>query len=164
MVEGGSANGTEIMKVTITAENPYVASNLANCVAEVLMVRISEVIDGATMEVVDFAVPNLDKVAPSITKYTIVAFVIGVLISAAIVVIFDLMDDRFHDEYYILQTYDYPILAKIPDLMEGGGKRYGKSYGRYGYYYQSRHVNGKLGEMNHTPNNPASGNRIETKK
>jgi hypothetical protein len=42
------------------------------------------------------------------------------------------MDNTIHDEEYILQTYDYPILAKIPNLLESGNKR-------YGYYYAKNH-------------------------
>jgi hypothetical protein len=41
------------------------------------------------------------------------------------------MDDTIHDEEYVLRTYDYPILAKIPNLVNDSAKR-------YGYYYQSK--------------------------
>ena len=36
------------------------------------------------------------------------------------------------DDSYVIKTYDYPILAKVPDLMSNGTKK------RYGYYYQSK--------------------------
>jgi hypothetical protein len=41
------------------------------------------------------------------------------------------MDDTIHDEDYVLQNYNSPILAKIPNLINSGGKR-------YGYYYQAK--------------------------
>ena len=133
MITAGPSNGTEIMKVTVVAENPYVASNIANSIAEVLPVRISEIIDGASMEIVDTAVPDLDKIAPSITKYVALAFILGCMMAVGVLTVLILMDDRIHEEDYILQTYDYPILAKIPDLMESGTKR-------YGYYYKSKYA------------------------
>ena len=133
MVTAGRSNDTEIMKVTVVAENPYVAANIANCIAEVLPVRISEIIDGASMEIVDTAVPDLDKIAPSITKYVALAFILGCMMAVGVLTVLILMDDRIHEEDYILQTYDYPILAKIPDLMESGTKR-------YGYYYKSKYA------------------------
>ena len=43
---------------------------------------------------------------------------------ALIVVILALLDDTIHDEEYVLNTYDYPILAKIPDLTATGNKKY----------------------------------------
>lgn len=66
MIASGSSNDTEIMYVTVTTNDPYEAAKIANCIAEVLPVRIAEIIDGASMEVVDSAVPNLRKVAPAL--------------------------------------------------------------------------------------------------
>jgi capsular polysaccharide biosynthesis protein len=119
------------MRVTVTCEDPYEASKIANTIAEVLPVRISEIIDGASMEVVDSAIPDVEKVAPSITRYTAVGLVLGVLLSAIVLIVFALMDDTIHDEEYVLRNYDYPILGKVPDLLNTGNKSYG--------YYSQKH-------------------------
>ncbi len=131
MIEAAPSNDTEIMRVTVTAEDPYEAAKIANCIAEVLPVRISEIIDGASMEVVDSAIPELQKVSPSITKYTAVGLILGILLSVIVLVIFALMDDTIHNEDFVLQNYDCPILAKVPNLLNSGSKR-------YGYYYQAK--------------------------
>lgn len=130
MLEAAPSNETEIMKVTVTSEDPYEAAKIANCIAEVLPVRISEIIDGASMEVVDSAIPVLEKVAPSITKYTAIGMVLGILLSIIAIAIAALMDDTIHDEDYVLSTYDYPILAKVPNLLTTGTKQYA--------YYQTK--------------------------
>lgn len=135
MITYGSSNGTEIMKVTVTSEDPYEASKIANSIAEVLPIRISEIIDSASMEVVDSAIPELDKVAPSITKYTAIGLILGVVISVLALIIAALMDDTIHDEEYILNTYDYPILGKVPDLLNNSGRSYG--------YYSQKKSKGK---------------------
>lgn len=93
--------------------------------------RISEIIDGASMEVVDPAIPDLDKVAPSITRYTAVGLALGLLISVGILIVLAIMDDTIHDEEYVIRTYDYPILGKVPNLLNAGAKS-------YGYYAQKR--------------------------
>lgn len=129
MISCSPSNETEIMLVTVTCGDPYVACDIANTVAEVLPSRISEIIDGASMEVVDYAIPELEKVAPGITRYTAVGLLLGVLLSAVVLVIVALADDTIHDEEYVLMTYDYPILGKIPDLLGGGSKS-------NGYYYR----------------------------
>lgn len=131
MIVSGSANDTEIMYVTVTATDPNEANAIANCIAEVLPVRIAEIIDGASMEVVDWSVSNDKKVAPSITQYTAIGMILGALLSTIVIVIIAMLDDRIHDEDYIIETYDYPILAKIPNLVDTDNKH-------YGYYYQSR--------------------------
>ncbi len=124
MIKSAPSNDTEIMKVTVTAKDPYEAANIANCIAEVLPVRISEIIDGASMEVVDSAVPIREKISPSITKFTIIGFLMGVFLSTAVLVVAAMLDDTIHDEEYVLKTYDYPILAKVPNLLETGSKQY----------------------------------------
>ena len=134
MITSGAANETEIMKVTVVSTDPYEAALIANSIAEVLPVRISEIIDGASMEVVDTAVPNLGKIAPSITKYTAIGMFLGAFLVCALIAVMAILDDTIHDEEYILQTYNYPILAKIPDLLEPNTK---KHYG-YSSYQRKR--------------------------
>lgn len=136
MIVAAPSNETEIMRVTVTTDDPYQSSSIANTIAEILPVRIAEIIDGASMEVVDSAIPNLNKVAPSITRYTAVGMFLGILLSAIGLAIAAIMDDTIHDEEYIIQTYNYPILAKVPDLLNTGGKRYG-----YYYRYKSKSKN-----------------------
>lgn len=131
MIEYAPSNETEIMRVTVTCEDPYEASKIANTIAEVLPVRIAEIIDGASMEVVDSAVPDVQKVAPSITKYTAVGLILGLLLAVTVVIVLALMDDTIHDEDYVLRTYDYPILGKVPNLLNTGNQA-------YGYYSQKR--------------------------
>ncbi len=125
MIKYAPSNDTEIMRVTVTCENPYEASKIANTIAEVLPVRISEIIDGASMEVVDSAVPELEKVAPNITRYTALGLILGMFLSVIAVAISALLDGAVHDEEYVLRTYDYPILGKVPDLLNTGNKSYG---------------------------------------
>lgn len=131
MIDAAPSNGTEIMRVTVTAENPYEASKIANCIAEVLPIRISEIVDGASMEVVDSAIPNLEKISPSITKYTAVGLILGVLLSFLVLAIFAMMDNTIHDEEYVLKTYNYPILAKVPNLINPANRQHG--------YYSQKH-------------------------
>ncbi len=130
MIVAAPSNETEIMKVTVTSTDPNEAARIANCIAEELPVRISEIIDNASMEVVDSAVPDYQKISPSITKYTAIGILLGALLAAAAITLAAILDDTIHDEEYILKNYNYPILAKVPDLLGGGSKR-------YGYYYSS---------------------------
>lgn len=123
------SNDTEIMLVVVTCEDPYHACKIAETISEVLPARIAEVVDGASMEVVESAFPQLQKIGPSITRFTAVGLILGILLSVVGVVIAALMDDTIHDEDYVLRTYDYPILGKVPNLLNSGNKS-------YGYYYQ----------------------------
>lgn len=125
MISASSENNTEILKVTATCGDPYEAAKIVNVIAEVLPARISEIIQGSSMAVVDSGVPDLNKVSPSVTKYTAGGLLIGVMLAVLVIAVKVIMDDTIHDEEYILQNYSYPILAKVPNLLDSGAKQYG---------------------------------------
>lgn len=135
MIDAYSVDDTEVMKVEVTSKDPYEAAKIANCIADVLQIRIAEIIKGTSMEVVGYATPNLHKVSPSITMYTAIGFILGFMLATIVIVIIALSDKTIHDEDYLLKAGDYPILAKIPDLYDDGVGKYGyKKYGKYSKY------------------------------
>lgn len=124
MIEAAPVNETEIMEVTVTTTDPYESEKIANGISRILPKRVSEIVEGSSMEVVDSAIAVNKKVAPNITQFTAVGFILGVLLSVILLVVLALLDNTIHDEEYILNNYDYPILAKIPDLLNTGTKKY----------------------------------------
>lgn len=131
MIVAESVNETEVFRVKVTTEDPYESAKIVNCIAEVLPGRVSEIIDGASMEIVDEGIVNKQKVSPSITQYTAIGMVLGGFAAVLVLVVLALLDDTIHDEEYISQNYKYPVLAKIPDLVTGGSKE-------YSYYAQKK--------------------------
>ncbi len=125
MIEAEPVNETEIMQVTVTATDPYEAEKIANGIAVVLPKRVSEIVEGSSMAVVDSAKANTEKVAPSQTTYTLIGFILGVLVSLLVLIVLAMLDNTIHDEEFILNNFGYPILAKVPDLMNAGSKKYG---------------------------------------
>lgn len=130
MITAGSVNDTEIMLVTVTTTNPEIACKIANVIAKVLPIRISEIIDGSSMEVVDSAVSNKAKVSPNFTKYAFAGFALGFIMMIGIIIIIDSLDDTIHDDDYILNQYGCPVLGKVQNLNLSSSKSY-----KYNYYY-----------------------------
>lgn len=124
-VSAEAVNDTEIFGITVTTDDPYKSEKIANSIATILPNRVADIIDGSSMRMVDQAVADTEKSSPSITKYTLVGLILGLIISSAAVIISDLLDDVIRDENYVLQTYNIPILAVVPDLLSEGSKRYG---------------------------------------
>ncbi len=124
MIEAKAVNETEIFRVRVVSHDPYEATKIANSIAVVLPNRISEIIEGASMEVVDSAVVSTQKVSPSITKYTAIGIILGALATVLLIAIFAILDNTIHDEEYILRNYDYPILAKVPNLLTTSSSNY----------------------------------------
>ena len=117
MISASSVNGTEIFSITVTSPDPKEAETLANAIAQVLPEKIASIVEGSSARIVDYAVEPAKKDSPSITKNTVIGFALGFILSCSVVVVLELMDDQIHDSDYLVQTYEIPVLAVIPDLL-----------------------------------------------
>ena len=125
MVSAKAINSTGLFQVTVRSSNPEEARALANVIAVILPDKISDIVANSSVEVVDYAVTPHSRVSPSYYKYSAVGLLLGMILCSAIVLLRDYFDDVIHDEDYLLETYDAPILATIPDLLAKTPKKYG---------------------------------------
>ena len=133
MISAAAVDDTEIFKVTVTCTDPDEAALIANTIAKVLPERISDIISGTSVEVVDYAITNNTRVSPSYSKYMMIGIVIGFLLTCIIIIVIELLDDIIHSDEYLTNTYkDIPLLASIPDLSAKNDKLNLK-YGSRGY-------------------------------
>ena len=128
MISAASVSGTEIFQVVVTCENPVEAEKIADAIAYVLPKRISSIIDGTSAKVVESAVLPTGASSPSYTKNTMLGFVLGLVIMAAIVVVMELLDITIRTEEDITGDCQHPILASVPDMTASG-----KGAPQYGY-------------------------------
>ena len=131
MVSAGSVNNTEVFQITATSTDAVEAQVIVSTITRILPERISEIIDGTSVSIVDYAVVEPNKVAPVSSRYAIIGAILGILLSGGIIIVIDLLDNTVRGEEYLLQKYDTPLLAVIPDLS---GKGSDSSY----YYYKKR--------------------------
>ena len=143
MVRAEAVNETEVFRVTVTSTSPAEAKLIANTISVVLPKTISNVVDGSDVRVVDYAVMPTHRSFPSYTKYAALGLILGGLLSAAFVVIRDLMDDIIHDTDFLHQNFEgIPVLSVIPDLSKESG---GNS--KYDYNYKYKAYGGDGGEQ-----------------
>lgn len=129
MITASPVNSTEIFEIAVTSTDPQEAELIANTVAKVLPKRIAEVVDGSSVRVVDYAIVPTTRSGPSYSRRAMIGFLVGLLLSVGVIVLRTLFDNFIREEQYVTQTYDYPILASIPDLRVTSGK----SGGYYAY-------------------------------
>lgn len=117
MISAQSVNSTEVFSITVTSPNPKEAEVLANAIAQILPQKIASIVEGSSARIVDYAVVPTEKASPSLRGNMLLGFVIGVILACAVVIIREMLDDLIHDSDYLIQTYDIPVLAVIPDLL-----------------------------------------------
>lgn len=139
MIVASPVTNTEIFEVSVTSSKPREAELIANTVAEVLPDRIADIVDGSSVRVVDYAVTPTRKVSPSITRNTALGMMLGFVLSCGVIVILKIFDTTISSVDYLVQNYDLPILAVIPDMFP-------KKPNDSGYYKKSSSAENKRKE------------------
>ena len=138
MISAASVNSTEIFQVVVTSKSPTEAEKIANTIASVLPEKISDIVNGSDVRIVDYGVVPAHRHSPSYTRNTAIGFLVGAVLAAAVIVMVHLLDENIHSEDYLSQSFpDIPLLSVIPDMhasrqRSGGYYKYGYGYG-YGY-------------------------------
>ena len=145
MISATSGSGAGVFIVTVKSSSPTEAELIANTVASVLPDRISDIVDGTSPRIIENAVVPTHRSSPSYTRNTAMGFLIGIVISCAIIVLLDLIkssrDTRIHSTDELKQLFpDIPVLATIPDMRQSSSKS-----GYYSGYYGSDSGSGKGG-------------------
>ncbi len=129
MISASSVNDTEIFEISVTSTSPSEAELIVDKIVEVLPERIADVVEGSSVSLVDHAVLPIKKAAPNCTKYAIIGFIIGAVLSCGAIIISQLFDNTVSGEEYLTQKYDIPVLVVVPDAHEQ------KSHSYSNYYY-----------------------------
>ena len=112
---------TPAFYVTVSSSSPQEAELIANSIAKILPQRISEIIDGASMRIVDHAIIPAHRISPSYTRSTVLYGVLGA-IAAVIWCLFHTVFNDLHNETIgnsdsVLEQYpQLQVLAFMPDM------------------------------------------------
>lgn len=117
MVSASQVGTTEIFQVKITCGDPEDAAVITNAIAEILPIKIAQYIKGADTSTVEAARVPKEKTGPSVTKYTAIGGILGLVVICAIIIIKELIDDRIHGSKDLTENYTIPVLTSVPDLM-----------------------------------------------
>lgn len=133
MISSKGVTGTSAFEVTVTSSNPSEAELIANTIAKILPDRISEIVEGSSVKIVDYAIIPAHRSGPNLMNNTIKGIVAGGLFSALLVALRFLMGSRTK---VMIQSADdlrniYPdimVLASIPDMRVSDKNNYYSSY------------------------------------
>ena len=138
MVSAEPYENTEIFAIQVTSPDPKEAELIANTIGMVLPDKISAVVEGSSVRIVDYAVEPAAPSSPSMTKNVALGALIGIFLTCAVLIILEMRDELIHDSDFLMQNFDIPVLAVIPDLQSSSNIP-------ADYYYQSstpKKVNG----------------------
>lgn len=113
MIQVEAVDGSQIMRVTVTTGDPQQSAQVANSIAQVLPLHITEIMKTTSIQVVDEAVVDLENRAPNVILLSAIGFVLGGGLAVLVLVIGAVLDDRIYSETYLEKLSDSPLLVKI---------------------------------------------------
>lgn len=120
MISMDSVNETEILEVTVTGKIPEDVYNICNSVLAHASDELIRVINAGSVKILDRGQIPETPVSPNVKKYTIVAFLFGLVVGAVIILLLELFDTRIKSREDIVERYKEPLLGEIPELFIRG--------------------------------------------
>ena len=141
MIATKAVSNTAAFDVTVTSGSPTESEYIANTIATVLPERITEIVDGSNVRIVDYAIVPAHRAGPSYTKNLLIGFLAGAVLAAGIITVRFLIDEQndivIHSSDELRELYpNIKVLALIPDMRLSEKK---------GYYYSSYYGDQKKG-------------------
>ncbi len=107
---------TVIFTLKVTHADPEKAARIATVLSEVIPVEGPKVIEGTSARLVNTAKVPKSPSSPNYVVNLLLGAIIGLLLAVLYATIMFLKDTRIKDENDLMDTFDLPILGRIPDL------------------------------------------------
>ena len=115
-------NETEIIKISVTDEDPILARDIANTLAEIFSEEISHIMKVDSTSILDEAVlPTTPLAQNKVTKIAI-AGILGMMVSVGLVFLFEYLDRSIKTADETEALLGVPVLGVIPKSKVEGKK------------------------------------------
>lgn len=111
-----SATTTRVIEISVAGENAEQCAQIANKLAEVLSSVAQSVMGVENVNVIDQAEVPQAPSGPPRAMYTAVAFLAGIFIAVAIVVVIDMVNTRVRTPEEAEELLGVPVVGRIPTI------------------------------------------------
>lgn len=116
MISAEVVGETEMFKVTVNTPYPQMSMDLANAIAAIAPGEISDIIEGSSAKIIDYARLPKSSSSPNYTNNTIIGAVVGAVLAVLVIVVQNLLDVRVKSEEDLEKIAEVPVLGVIPEL------------------------------------------------
>lgn len=117
---------TEIIDIKVSNENPEYAAKIANEIGKVFSEEVKRLYKIENVNIFESAEPNGTPYNIKPMKYILIAFIGGIFISCAYIVVMSLFDTTVKSAEEIEKALKIPVISQMPyydDTIKKGGKK-----------------------------------------
>ncbi len=114
-----SSSTTRLIDLSVEAKDPVLAAEVANVMAGKVSLVAQEVMNVNSVNVIDEASAPSNPSGPRRTMYVAVAFLAGLFLAVAIVVLMDMLNTRVRTPEEIEELLGVPVIGRFPEFKKG---------------------------------------------
>lgn len=114
----GSESTTRVITLSVTGSDAQGTANVANALAESVSRVAQEVMNVESVNVIDEAPVPTAPSGPNRPLYIVVAFMAGLFLAVAIVVLLDMVDTRVRSAEQVEELIGVPVIGRIPQMKK----------------------------------------------
>lgn len=111
-----SETTSRVISLTVTGEDAASTAIIANELAKNVSSVAQSVMDVQSVNVIDEAITPTSPSGPNRIMYTAVAFLAGLFVAIAIVVLMDMLNTRVRGAEDVEELLDIPVIGRIPSM------------------------------------------------
>ncbi len=119
-VSVASETTTRVITLSVSGPDPESAANVANEMARQVSIVAQDVQVADSINVIDEAVAPQAPSGPNRPLYIAVAFMAGLFLAVAIVVLMDMLNTRVRSAEDAEELLGIPVVGRIPAMKKGG--------------------------------------------
>lgn len=109
-----SKNDTRVIQISTMDEQPQLAMDITNKVAEIFKTKVVEIMKVENVQVIDKAELPVKPVKPNKLMYMALALIIGIALGALIIFFIEYLDDSIKTPDDVAKYLDLPVIGTIP--------------------------------------------------
>lgn len=113
---------THILEITVKDTDPERAKELVDTVAEVSSEYIADQMEVTAPKIIEKGVLPTSPINVSVRRTALLGALIGIALSAGIIILLTIMDDTIKTEGDVERYLDLPVLASVPDRKDNLSK------------------------------------------
>jgi capsular polysaccharide biosynthesis protein len=111
-----SVDSTQIMKVTVKNEDPQLAGEIVQTIADIAPDRIVDLVEAGSCKIVSKVTINTTPVFPTTKKFVLIAALAGACLVSAGLILQHLLHNYIEDDEDVQRELKIPVLGLLPEV------------------------------------------------
>lgn len=117
-IEVVTQDNSQVFSLSVTGENPYTASDIANATASIFKEEVGNIMNVENVTIISESIPNTTPVSPNNMLNMVIGLLLGTMLGVGAAFLLEFMDKSVKDERFITETLGWSTLGNVSEMSE----------------------------------------------